>query len=190
MTPVFPPRPAVSQPGGIRGPATRPPAKDRRRSQSSEGVSRVSATEAAQSRLEGRRFELAAWIRTRRNLVVTRLIAVEETIVQAGGPGCLSPHWIKEELQFVLRTLEDTEKCEMEVWKLVARLDGPDSRHVRAQEWGNWFQQVMAKVGTIRGSMAEACRSRCCCRCQRSKPLPATGRVSRAGEAAPVLGVC
>ena len=153
--PVFPPRPVVSQPGGIRGPASRPPAKDRRRSQSSEGVSRVSANDAAKSRLEDRRFELAAWIRTRRNLVATRLIAVEETMVQAGGPGCLSPHWINEELQFVLRTLEDTEKSEMEVWKLVARLDGPDTRHFRAQEWGSWFQQVMAKVGTIRGSMAK-----------------------------------
>ena len=153
-TPVFPPRQAVSQSGRVRGPATRPPAKERRRSQSSESVSRGSANEAAKSRLEDRRFELAAWIRTRRNLVAARLISVEETIVQAGGPGCLSPHWIKEELQFVLRTLEDTEKSEMEMWKLVALLDGPDTRHFRSQEWGSWFQQVMAKVGAIRGSMA------------------------------------
>ena len=43
----------------------------------------------------------------------------------------------------------------MEVWKLVARLEGPDARHIRAQEWGNWFQQVMAKAGSIRGSMAK-----------------------------------
>ena len=160
--PVFPPRPVVPQPGGLRVPATRPPArgcegptKDRRRSQSNEGLSRVSANEAAKARLEDRKFELMAWVRTRRNLIVTRLIAVEETIVQAGGPGVLSPHWINEELQFVLRTLEDTEKSEMEVWKLVARLESPDARHLRAQEWGSWFQQVMAKAGAIRGSMAK-----------------------------------
>ena len=104
--PVFPPRPVVPQPGGIRGPASRPPAKDRKRSQSSECLSRVSANEAAKARFEDRRFELTAWIRTRRNLIATRLIAVEETIAQAGGPGSLSPLWINEELQFVLRTLE------------------------------------------------------------------------------------
>ena len=84
-----------------------------------------------------------------------RLIAIEENIVQAGGPGILSPHWINEELQFVLRTIEDTEKSEMEMWKLVAALENPHARHVRAQEWGSWFSQVMSKAGAIRGSMAK-----------------------------------
>ena len=152
--PVFPPRPVIPQPGGVRGPGIRPPAKDRRRSQSTEGLSRVSASEAAKTRQEDRKFELMAWIRTRKNLVASRLISIEETINQAGGPGKLSPRWINEEVQFVLRTLEDAEKSEMEVWKLVARLESPHARHLRAQEWGNWFHQIMAKVGDIRGSMA------------------------------------
>ena len=104
--------------------------------------------------MEDRKFELSAWIRTRRSLVATRLIAVEETIADAGGSGVVSPQWINEELQFVLRTLEDTEKSEMEVWKLVARIDGPESRRHRAEEWGHWFGQVMAKAGSIRGSLA------------------------------------
>ena len=153
--PVFPPRLVVPQPAGTRGPVVRPSAKDRRRSQSSDGIPRSSANEAERARLEDRRFELTAWVRTRRDLVATRLIALEEMIDQAGGPGYPSPHWIKEELQFVLRTLDDTEKAEMETWKLVARLDGPDTRRLRAQEWGSWFKQVMAKVGTIRGSLAQ-----------------------------------
>ena len=42
----------------------------------------------------------------------------------------------------------------MEVWKLVARLESPEARHTRAEEWGHWFQQVMAKAGSIRGSLA------------------------------------
>ena len=42
----------------------------------------------------------------------------------------------------------------MEVWKLVARIDGPESRRHRAEEWGHWFNQVMAKAGSIRGSLA------------------------------------
>ena len=152
--PVFTPRPFVPQPGGVRIPGVRPPARDRRRSQSTEGLTRVSASEAAKTRLEDRKFELMAWIRTRRSLVASQLISIEETIHQAGGPGQLSPRWINEELQFVLRTLEDAEKSEMEVWKLVARLESSDACHLRAQEWGNWFQQIMAKVGEIRGSMA------------------------------------
>ena len=160
--PVLPPRPVVTQPGGVRVPGVGIPArgkdglsKDRRRSQSNEGLSRVSTGEAARARLEDRMFELSSWIRTRRSLIATRLISVEETIVRAGGPGVLSPQWINEELQFVLRTLEDTEKSEMEVWKLVARLESPAARHLRTQEWGHWFQQVMAKAGTIRGSLAQ-----------------------------------
>ena len=45
----------------------------------------------------------------------------------------------------MLRTVEDTEKSGMEVWKLVAALESPHARHVRAQEWGSWFSQVMSK---------------------------------------------
>ena len=158
---VFPPRPAVAQPrgprasGGARQSTARGSAPhERRRSQSNEGLSRVSAEEASRARMEDRKFELSAWIRTRRSLIATRLIAVEETIADAGGPGIISPQWINEELQFVLRTLEDAEKSEMEVWKLVARIDGPESRRHRAEEWGHWFNQVMAKAGSIRGSLA------------------------------------
>ena len=158
---VFPPRPAVSQPrgpraaGGARQSAARGTAPhERRRSQSNEGLSRASAAEASRAQMEDRKFELSAWIRTRRGLIATRLIAVEETIAAAGGPGIISPQWINEELQFVLRTLEDAEKSEMEVWKLIARIDGPESRRHRAEEWGHWFNQVMAKAGTIRGSLA------------------------------------
>ena len=161
--PVFPPRPVVTQPGGIRVPSVGSQSRvgngsshERRRSQSNEGLSRVSTGEVTRARLEDRMFELSSWIRTRRSLIATRLISVEETIVRAGGPGVLSPQWINEELQFVLRTLEDTEKSEMEVWKLVARLESPDARRIRAQEWGHWFQQVMAKAGTIRGSLAKS----------------------------------
>ena len=152
--PALPPRLAVPRPSGVRVPGIRPAAKDRRRSQSTEGLPRVSASETTKTRMEDRKFELMAWMQTRKNLVAARLISIEETINQAGGPGKLSPRWINEELQFVLRTLEDAEKSEMEVWKLVARLESSSARHLRAQEWGSWFHQIMGKVGTIRGSMA------------------------------------
>ena len=158
---VFPPRPAVAQPRGLRVPggASQTRARggaphDRRRSQSTEGLPRGSAEDAARVRMSDRKFELWAWIRTRRNLVATRLIAVEETIARAGGPGIVSAQWINEELQFVLCTLEDAEKSEMEVWKLVAHSEGPEARCNRADEWGHWFQQVMAKAGTIRESLS------------------------------------
>ena len=158
---VFPPRLSVAQPGGPRGVggARQPGARgsaphERRRSQSNEGMSRSSAEEATRACMEDRKFELSAWVRSRRDLVAARLIAVEETIADVGSPRVVSPQWITEELQFVLRTLEDTEKSEMEVWKLVARIDGPESRRHRADEWGRWFSQVMAKVGSVRGSLA------------------------------------
>ena len=83
--------------------------------------------------------------------MAARLIAVEEAINLAGGPGVLSPHWLNEELQFVLRTLADVEKSEMEVWKLFARLESPRARERRAQEWGSWFHQVMNEGGDDSG---------------------------------------
>ena len=58
----------------------------------------------------------------------------------------------------------------MEVWKLVARIDGPDSRRHRAEEWGRWFGQVMAKAGSIRGSLA------------RPAEVPVTGAVAEVGR--------
>ena len=93
--PVFPPRPVVQQPRGLRGPDNRPATKDRR-GPSQRGPRKSLRERGCQGQARDRRFELSAWIRTRRDLVAKRLIAVEETIVQAGGPGILSPHWINE----------------------------------------------------------------------------------------------
>ena len=180
--PVFPPRPAVAQPTGFRVPgvASQPRTasearNERRRSQSNEGLSRVNTAAETKARLEDRRFELVSWIQTRRNLIATRLIAIEEAIVRAGRPGTLSPQWINEELQFVLRTLEDTEKSEMEVWKLVARLDSQEARRTRAQEWSHWFQQVMSKAGTICESLSKPAEATV------AAPSKDTGRCQRSG---------
>ena len=158
---VFPPRLSVTQPRGPRGAggARQPGARggathERRRSQSNEGMSRSAAEEASRAIMEDQKFERSAWVRSRRDLVAARLIAIEETIADAASPRVVSPQWISEELRFVLRTLDDTEKAEMEIWKLVARIDGPESRRHRADEWGRWFGQVMAKVGSVRGSLA------------------------------------
>ena len=152
---------AVTQPGILRasGASTRPrmsaiPQYERRRSQSNEGMSRAVPQEVARARLEDRVFKLSGWIRTRRDLIATWLISVEETMLQTTGTGRLSPQWIDEEVQFVLRTLEDTERSEMEVWTHVAHLRGPEARQLRYQDWSHWFQQMTAKVGAVRSRLA------------------------------------
>ena len=103
-------------------------------------------------------FELLAWIRTRRDLIVTSLISIEETGNTSEEHAAVDPDWTTRELNEVLRTLEETERSEMEVWRLVARLRGQDARISRSAEWETWFRQVTAKVATLKAGTARSRR--------------------------------
>ena len=62
-------------------------------------------------------FELLAWIRTRRDMIVTSLISIEETASTSEGQVSADAEWTTRELNEVLRTLEETERSEMELWR-------------------------------------------------------------------------
>ena len=99
-------------------------------------------------------FELLAWIRTRRDMIVTSLISIEETATVSEVQGPVDAEWTTRELNEVLRTLEETERSEMELWRLVARLRGQDARTSRSAEWATWFQQVTSKIATLKAGTA------------------------------------
>ena len=62
--------------------------------------------------------------------------------------------WVREELSFILRILDDTEKSETEVWLLTARLSGLQARASRAEEWSAWYRQTTTRIAEVRRSLA------------------------------------
>ena len=77
-----------------------PPPGDtgRRRSQSNEfgeDTRSRNSERAGIRRMEDRLFELTMWIKTRKDVIATRLIGVETTLSEASQPGEISPVWAK-----------------------------------------------------------------------------------------------
>ena len=152
------PRPQENIEGiaGLRFPAPSQ-GTERRRSQSNEfgdGTQARTTARVTSRRLEDRLFELLTWVQTRKDVVATRLISVEETLADSPLPGTVDPDWIRGELKFVLAQLDQTEVAETELWLLLARVQGPNARLERAERWRIWFQQVTAKTTAIQGRLA------------------------------------
>ena len=106
--------------------------------------------------MEARLFELVTWIQTRKDVVATRLIGVEEVLADDAQPGRVDPAWIDRELDFVTTQLDRTETAECETWKLLGSMQGPSSRKRRADGWREWFQQVNSKMTAVRSRLARS----------------------------------
>ena len=130
---------------------------ERRRSQSNEfgdGTQARTTARVTSRRLEARLFKLITWVQTRKDVVATRLISVEENLADSSLPGTVDPEWIRGEIKFVLTQLDQTEVAETKLWLLLARVQGPSARMERAERWRIWFQQVTVKTTAIQGRLA------------------------------------
>ena len=158
--------PATSQVGG-RPPTIRNQDTTRRRSQSNDfcdGSRGAAAARAREETREARLFELVNWIQTRKDVIATRLIGVEDAQTDQVQPGVMDPAWVDSELDFVSVQLERTEVAECETWQLLGKMQGADSRKRRAEGWRIWLQEVTNKMTTVRRRMA---------RCEPVPSLPA-----------------
>ena len=148
--------------GSFRGgrlPASRTNDLGRRRSQSNDfgdDTRRTAARRMQDEKMEARLFELVTWIQTRKDVVATRLIGIEEVQVDQAQPGLVDPTWVNGELDFVTTQLDRTEAAECETWQLLARMQGQESRKRRAEGWRQWFQEVARKMTTIRSRLARS----------------------------------
>ena len=106
--------------------------------------------------MEARLFELVTWIQTRKDVVATRLIGIEEVQMDQAQPGLVDPTWVNGELDFVTTQLDRTEAAECETWQLLGRMQGQSSRKRRAEGWRQWFQEVASKMTTIRSRLARS----------------------------------
>ena len=161
--PLPPTLPCVNGLGGtdsLRGgrlPGSRTDDPGRRRSQSNDfgdDTSGATARRVRDERMEARLFELVTWIQTRKDVIATRLIGVEEVQTDQAQPGLVDPTWVNGELEFVTTQLDRTEAAECETWQILGRMQGQNARKRRAEGWRQWFQEVASKMTAIRSRLA------------------------------------
>ena len=113
--------------GHSRGRLPTPGGRDpgRRRSQSNDfgDDSRgMTARKARDEKMEARLFELVTWIQTKKDVIATRLIGIEEVQADQAQPGMVDPAWVNGELDFVAVQLEKAEVAECETWQLLGKM--------------------------------------------------------------------